>query len=104
MLIGNSIIKSFRAKLDWAAERLSFQDSNVTIPETNMRRSLKSKYCSVITHTGDEQTVPVLVSRKYVIPAAHEALIRVSSTTRSSVESHRLIPSTAFRRIKYGRR
>ena len=71
MLIDNSIMKSFGAKLDWTTERPSFQDSNVTIPETHVRRSLKSKYCSVITQTADAQTVPVLVSRKYVVPAAH---------------------------------
>ena len=37
MLIDNNIMKSFRTKLDWAAERLSFQDSNVTIPVTHTR-------------------------------------------------------------------
>ena len=82
MLIDNSIMKSLGAKLDWATERLSFQDNNVTIPATHVRRPLKSKYCSVITQTGDEQTVPVLVTRTCVVPAAHEALIRVSSTAQ----------------------
>ena len=91
MLIDNSIMKSFRAKLDWAAERLSFQDSNVTIPATHMRRFLRLKYCSVITQTGAEQTVPVLVSRKYVVPAAHEALIRVFSTARPQKDTLALI-------------
>ena len=84
-------MKAFRAKLDWTAERLSFQDSNVTIPATHMRRPLKSKYCSVITQTGDGQTVPVLLSRKYVIPATHEALIRVSSTARPQKDTLALI-------------
>ena len=90
-LIDYTIMKAFRAKLDWAAEHLSFQDSNVTIPATHLRRSLKSKYCSVITQTGDAQTVPVLVSRKYVVPAAHEAPIRVSSTARSQNNTLALI-------------
>ena len=79
MLIDNSIMKSFRAKLDWAAERLFFQDSNVTIPATHMRLSFKSKYCYV------------LVSRQYVIPAAHRALIRVSSTARPQKDTLALI-------------
>ena len=91
MLIDKSIMKSFGAKLDWAAERLSFQDSNVTIPATHMRRSLKSKYCSVITQIGDAQTVPVLVSKKYVVPAACGALIRVSSTARPQEDTLALI-------------
>ena len=53
-----------------------------TLVDNSIMKSLKSQYCPVITQTGDEQTVPVLVSRKYVIPAAHEALTRVSSTAR----------------------
>ena len=80
MLIDNSIMKSFRAKLDWAAERLSFEDSDVTIPATHTRRYLESKSCSVIAQTPDEQSVSVWTSNKYVTPAAHEALIRVFST------------------------
>ena len=59
MLIDNSIIKSFRAKLDWAVERLLFQDSNVKIPATHTRRSLESKYSSVVAQTSDDQRVPV---------------------------------------------
>ena len=35
MLIDNSIMKAFGAKLDWAAERLSFQGIKVTIPPTH---------------------------------------------------------------------
>ena len=62
ILTDNRIMKSFRAKLDWAAERLSFQDSNVTIPATHARRSLESKYCSVIAQTSDEQSVSIWVS------------------------------------------
>ena len=69
-------------KIDWAAERLSFQVSNVSIPATHIRRSLKSKNCSVTTQTRDGQTVAVVVARKYIISAAHEALVRVSSTAR----------------------
>ena len=91
MLIDNIIMKAFRAKLDWAAERLSFQDSNVTIPATHMRRSLKSEYCSVITQTSDEQSVPVWVSKKYVIPAAHEAFIRLFNTVRPQKDTLALI-------------
>ena len=82
MLIGNSIMKSFRAKLDLAAELLSFEDSNVTIPATHRRRSLESNCCSVIAQTSDEQSVPVWGSKNYVVLAAHEALLRVSSTAR----------------------
>ena len=91
MLIDNSIMKYFGAKLDWAAERLSFKGSNATIPANHMRRSLKSKYCSVITQTGDEQTVPVCISRKYVVPAGHEALIRFSSTAQPQKDTLALI-------------
>ena len=91
MLIDNSIMKSFRAKLYWATERLFFQDCNVTVPATHARRSLESKYCSVIAQTSDEQSVPVWVSKKYVIPAAHEALIRVFSTARPQKDTLVLI-------------
>ena len=91
MLIDNSIMKYFGAKLDWAAERLSFKGSNATILANHMRQSLKSKYCSVITQTGDEQTVPVLISRKYVVPAGHEALIRFSSTAQPQKNTLALI-------------
>ena len=91
MLIDNSVMKSFRAKLDWAAERLSFQDTNVTIPATHTGRSLESKYCSVIAQTSDEQSFPVWVSKKYVIPAAHEALIRFFSTARPQKDTLALI-------------
>ena len=89
MLIDNSIMKLFGAKLDWAAERLSFQDSNVTIPATHMRRSLKSEYYSVITQTGDAQ-IPVLVSRIYVVSAAHEETVCVCCLWLCSV-----VPSCA---------
>ena len=59
----NSIIKSFRAKLDWAAERLSFQDSNVTIPATHTtRRSLESKYCSAIAQASDVNRMVIMRS------------------------------------------
>ena len=83
VLIDNNIMKSFGTNLYWTTKRLSFQDSNGTIPATYVIRSLKSKYCSVITQTADAQIIPVLASRKYVVPAAHEALIRVPRTTRS---------------------
>ena len=33
MLVDNSIMKAFGAKLDWATERLSFRDSGIVIPE-----------------------------------------------------------------------
>ena len=94
MLIDITIIKSFREKLDWAAERLSFEDSHVTIPATHTRRSLESKYCSVIAQTSDEQSVPGWVSKKYVIPTAREALTRVFSTTRPQKDTSGLIEPT----------
>ena len=91
MLIDNSIMKSFGAKLDWTTERLSFQDSKHTIPAKHARRSIQSQYCSVITQTAVTQSIPVLVSRKYLVPAAHEALIRVSSTARPEKDTLALI-------------
>ena len=91
MLIDNSIMKSFGAKLDWTTERLSFQDSKHTIPAIHVRRSIRSQYCSVTTQTADTQSIPVLVSRKYVVPAAHEALMRVSSTPRPEINTLALI-------------
>ena len=97
MLLDNSIMKSIGAKLDWTTERLSFQDSKHTIPAIHVRRSIRSQRCSVITQqAADTQSIPVLVSRKYVIPAAYEALIRVSSTARPEKDTLALIePRTA---------
>ena len=89
MLIDNSVMKAFGAKLDWAAERLSFQDSNITIPVIHMRRPIKSKYCSVITQTSDGKSVPVWVSNKYVIPAVHEALILYVFSVRHDLKKMR---------------
>ena len=43
MLIDKIIMKAFGAKLHWAAERLSFKDSNITIPATHTRRAIRSK-------------------------------------------------------------
>ena len=77
MLLDNSIMKSFGAKLDWLTECLSFQDSLETIPARHVKSPVQSKYCSIITQTLGTLPTPVLVSRKVVIPAAHEALIRV---------------------------
>ena len=92
MLIDNSIMKkAFGAKLDWAAERLSFRDSNIPIPATHMRRSIQSKYRSVINQKSDAESVPVFVSNKYIIAAAHEALIRVFSTARPQKDKLALI-------------
>ena len=56
-----------------------------------MRRPIKPKYCSVITQTSDEKSIPVWVSKKYVIPAAHEALKRVFSTARPQKDTLVLI-------------
>ena len=84
-------MKSFGVKPDWTTERLLFQDSKHTIPAIHVRRSIQSQYCSVITQTADTQSIPVLVSRKYVVPAAHEALIRVSSTARPEKDTLALI-------------
>ena len=91
MLLDNSIMKSFGAKLNWTTECLSFQDSRHTIPAVHVRRSVQPQYCSVITQTADTQPTPVLVSRKYVVPAAHEALIRVFSTARPEKDTLALI-------------
>ena len=91
MLIDNSIMKAFGAKLDWAAERLSFQDTNITIPATHTRRPIRSKYCSVTTQDSDTEDISVFVSNKYIIPAAHEALIRVFSTARPQKDTLALI-------------
>ena len=91
MLLDNSIMKSFGAKLDWTTECLSFQDSRHTIPAVHVRRSVQPQYCSVITQTADTQPTPVVVSRKYVVPAAHEALIRVFSTARPEKDTLALI-------------
>ena len=64
MLIDDSIMKEvFGAKLDWAAERLSFSDSNVTVPAIHTRKPIRSKNCSVITQNFDTAT-PVLVRNK----------------------------------------
>ena len=82
MLIDNSIMKALGAKLDWAAERLSFEDSNITIPATHMRRPIRSKYCSVTTQDSDKEDNPVFFFNRYIIPAAYEALICVFSTAR----------------------
>ena len=76
---------------DWTPERLSFQDSKNTIPAIHVRRSIRSQYCSVIAQPADTQSIPVLVSRKYVVPAALEALIRVSSTARPEKDMLELI-------------
>ena len=96
LLLDNSIMKSFGAKLDWTTECLSFQNSKHTIPAIHVRRAIQSQYCSVITQTADTQSIPVLVSRKYVVPAAHEALIRVFSTARPEKDTLALIePRTA---------
>ena len=47
MLIDNIIVKAFGAKPDWAAERLSVKDSNITIPVTHMRRpQVKVLFCN----------------------------------------------------------
>ena len=55
MLIDISIMKALEAKLDWAAEQLSFEDSKVTIPATHMKRPIRSKYCSVITQDSTQK-------------------------------------------------
>ena len=78
-------------KIDWAAERLSFKDSNIAIPATHIRRPIKSKYSSVTTQTSDAKSVPVWFSNKYIIPAAHEALIRIFSTARPQKYTQALI-------------
>ena len=92
MLINNSIMKkAFGAKLDWAAEQLSFKDSNITIPATHTRQLIRSKYCSVITQDSDTEDVPAFVSNRYVVPAAYKALICVFSTARPQKDTLALI-------------
>ena len=91
MLLDNSIMKSFGAKLDWSTECLSFQDSVQTIPARHVKSPVQSEYCSVITQAVDTLPTPVLVSKKVVIPAAHEALIRVFSTARPEKDTLALI-------------
>ena len=61
MLIDNSIMKAFEAKLDWAAERLFFKDSNITIPAIHTRQPIRSKYCSVITQDSDTPNMSLCV-------------------------------------------
>ena len=87
MLINNSIMKAFGGKMDWAAERLSFKISNITIPATQMRRPIRSKYCFVITQDSDTENIPVFVFNKYITPAAHEALTCVFSTARPQIDT-----------------
>ena len=64
MLFEDSIMKAFGVKLGWAAERLSFKGSNVTIPATHTRRPIRLKYCSIITQDSATEDVPVFVSNK----------------------------------------
>ena len=45
----------------------------------------------MITQNYDAEDVPVFVSGKYIIPAAHEALIRVFSTARPQKDTLALI-------------
>ena len=80
-MLDNSTMKAFGAELDWAAERRSFKDSNITIPATHTIQPIRSKYCSVITQDSDTEDIPAFVFNKNVVPAAREALIRVFSTT-----------------------
>ena len=56
-----------------------------------MRRSIKSKYCSVITQNSDAIFFSVFVSGKHAIPSAREALIRVFNTARPQRERLALI-------------
>ena len=81
MLIDDSIMKEvFGAKLDWAAERLSFSDSNITIPAIHTRESIRSNNCSVITQNFDT-AIPVLVRNEYIVPS-HGTFIHVFSRLR----------------------
>ena len=96
MLIDKIIMKAFGAKMDWAAERLLFKDSNITIPATHTRRPIRLKYCCIITQDSDTEDAPVFVSNKYAILAAHEALICALSTARPQKYTLALIePKTA---------
>ena len=49
MLIANIIIKAFGANLDWAAERLSFKDNDITIPTIHINKTthqVKVQFCN----------------------------------------------------------
>ena len=81
MLIDNRIIRTLGGKLDWAAERLSSKDSNIIIPAIHTKKPMRSQYCSVITQYTDSD-IPVFACNKYMILAAHEALIHVFSMAR----------------------
>ena len=87
----NRIMKALGAKLDRAAERLSFKDSNITIPATHTRKPIRSKNCSVITKDFDTEDVRVFVYKNYIVAVAHEALIRVFGTARSQADTLVLI-------------
>ena len=89
MLIDNSTIKVFGVKLDWAAERLSFRDSSITIPAIHTK-IIRSKYCSVITQKSDT-AIPVFVPNKYTVLPEHEAHIRVFSTARPQTDMLALV-------------
>ena len=91
MVIDNSMMKAFGAKLDWAAEGLSFKGSNTNILAVHTRPPIISKYCFVTTQHSDTEDVPVFASNKYVVPAAREALIRVFSTARPQIDTLALI-------------
>ena len=90
MLIDNSTMKAFGAKLIWAAERLSSKDSDITIPAIHTKKKIRSKYCSVIIQDTDTDTL-VFVSNKYVVSATHEPLIRVFSTGQPQTDTLALV-------------
>ena len=81
ILIDNSIIHVFGAKLDWAAERISLRDGNTTMPAIHTRKHIKSKCCSVIIHDSDT-AIPVFIPNKYTVSLEHEAPIHVFGAAR----------------------
>ena len=89
MLIDNSIMKAFGAKLDWAAERLSSRNSNITLP-ANGTKNITPQCCSVVKQKSNT-AIPVFVPNKYVVPPEHEAVIRVFNTSRPRLDMLALI-------------
>ena len=89
MLIDNSIMKAFGAKLDWAAERLSLRDINTTLPANGTKKhKVPVLFCS---HAAIRHSYPCVFPNKYVVPPEHEAVVRVFNTSRPQLDTLALI-------------
>ena len=86
MLTDNSIMKAFDVKLEWAAEKRSFRDNNITISAIHTKKPITSQYCSIIKQKSATFT-PVSVSYKYVVPRQHEAVVGVFITARPQTDT-----------------